>query len=186
MDVSNDQRRHSMSPLQGCYDQSTTTFYAASSWTQWPAAEKKTTSSLPLRKCSACYAQYGPIKHKIKLNRELLQLKSYSYKRRPNTYIYIRFEDYKTEARKVQRWPQHQQPPTLQQTEVKTLLYGTRWSSESNKHDNPRQREPFPPGQIPGGFARPDALQKTVHEHKVHWRLEDIKRSSAATVTYSK
>jgi hypothetical protein len=33
IDVSNDQRRHSMPPLQGRYDQSTTTFYAASSWT---------------------------------------------------------------------------------------------------------------------------------------------------------
>jgi hypothetical protein len=64
---------------------------------------KKTTPSLPLRKCSAYYAQYDPIKHKIKLNRDLLPLTSYSYKRRPNTYIYIRYEDYKTEAKEVQR-----------------------------------------------------------------------------------
>jgi hypothetical protein len=63
----------------------------------------KTTPSLPLRKCSAYNAQYDPIKHKIKLNRDLLPLKSYSYKIRPNTYIYIRYEDYKTEAKEVQR-----------------------------------------------------------------------------------
>ncbi len=101
-DAMTNQRRHSTPPLHGRYDQL-----------------QKTTPSLPLRKWLAYYAQYDPIKHKIKLNRDLLPLTSYSYKRRPNTYIYIRNEDYKTEAKEVQRWPQHQQPPTLQQTDDK-------------------------------------------------------------------
>ncbi len=41
---------------------------------------------------------------------------------------------------------------------AKNTAMRNRWSLEGSMHDNPRQREPFPPGQISGGFARPDAL----------------------------
>jgi transcriptional regulator of met regulon len=86
-DAMTNQRRHSTPPPHGRYDQL-----------------QKTTPSLPLRKCSAYYAQYDPIKHEIKLNWDLLPLKSYSYKRRPNTYIYIRLTKKSKRGRRRLWW----------------------------------------------------------------------------------